>query len=128
MYSKVAVLTTCHPNAGYVTRYALENHPDTYDGGVDWQGPTWTDPESRNSAPDDKGPNLLTFLPQALKYYPLFPLRDARNAMIRAGFDPDQGFQWEYYYKFYWNSTESVFRQEFDPYYPGAPADYNYAE
>jgi hypothetical protein len=34
--------------------------------------------------------------------------------MIRAGFNPDQGFQWERYYKFYWNSTESVLRQEFD--------------
>jgi hypothetical protein len=71
MYSKVAVLTTCHSNAHYVTRYALENHPDTYDGGVDWQGPLWTDPESLNSDPDDKRPNPLTFLPQALKYYPL---------------------------------------------------------
>jgi tannase/feruloyl esterase/alpha/beta hydrolase family protein len=119
---------TGNSNAGYVSRYALENHPDLYDGGVDWQGPLWTDPESPDSDPKDKGPNLLTFLPVALKYYPLYPLRDARNAMIRAGFEPDQDFQWEYYYNYYWNSTEWVFREEFDPYYPGAPADYDYAE
>ena len=108
-------------NAGYLTRYALEKHPDLYDGGVDWQGLLWTDPE-------DKGPNLLTFLPQALKYYPHYPIRMARNAMIEAGFEPDQDFLWEYYYNIYWNSTERVYREEFDPYYPGAPADYNYAE
>src|SRR5215216_2440525 len=63
---------TGNSNAGYVTRYALENHPDTYDGGVDWQGPLWSNPESPNSDPDDKGPNLLTFLPVALKYYPRY--------------------------------------------------------
>jgi hypothetical protein len=103
----------------------LENHPNLYDGGVDWQGPLWTDPDKPDSDPEDKGPNLLTFLPQALKYY---PFRMARNAMTKAGFEPDQEFLWEYYYNNYWNSTERVYREEFDPYYPGAPADYNYAE
>ena len=120
-------ITGCS-NAGYLTRYALENHLDLYDGGVDWQGPLWTDPEKPLSDPEDKGPNLLTFLPQALKYYPHYPLRMARNAMIKAGFEPDQDFLWEYYYNIYWNSTERVYREEFDPYYPGAPADYNYAD
>jgi len=101
---------------------------DLYDGGVDWQGPLWTDPDEPTSDPEDKGPNLFTFLPQALKYYPLYPLRDARNAMIRAGFDPKQEIQWEYYHNVYWNSTEWVFGQTFDPYYAGSPADYDYAE
>jgi tannase/feruloyl esterase/alpha/beta hydrolase family protein len=119
---------TGNSNAGYLTRYALEKTPELYDGGVDWQGPLWTDPDRPTSDPEDKGPNLFTFLPQALKYYPLYPLRDARNAMIRAGFEPKQDFQWEYYYNYYWNSTEFVFRQTFDPYYASAAADYNYEE
>jgi hypothetical protein len=115
-------------NAGYLTRYALENTPELYDGGVDWQGPLWTDPDGPTSDPEDKGPNLFTFLPQAIKYYPLYPLRDARNALIRAGFESDQDFQWEYYYNIYWNTTEWHFGQTFDPYYFGSPADYDYAD
>jgi len=126
---------TGNSNAGYVTRYALENHPDLYDGGVDWQGPLWTDPESPNSDPD-KGPNLLTFLPVALKNYPRYidpsisdaGRDDARDKMIEAGFAEDSEFLWRFHYDFYWNSTEWVFREEFDPYYSGAPADYNYKE
>jgi hypothetical protein len=35
---------------------------------------------------------------------------------------------WEYHYKNYWNSTQRSFREEFDPYYADADADYNYAE
>jgi hypothetical protein len=124
---------TGNSNAGYVTRYALENHPDLYDGGVDWQGPLWTDPESPNSDPD-KGPNLLTFLPVALKNYPRYiepsisdaGRDDARDKMIEAGFAEGSEFLWRFHYDVYWNSTEWVFREEFDPYYPGASADYNY--
>src|SRR5215212_2182328 len=120
---------TGNSNGGYLTRYALENDGDSlYDGGVDWQGTLFADPDSTDSDPEDKGPNLLTFLPQALKYYPHYPLRDARNAMIRAGFEPDQDFLWEYYYTVYWNLVQRIYREEFDPYYIGADDDYNYKE
>ena len=34
-------------NGGYVTRYALENNGDLYDGGIDWMGVLWT-PEDNN--------------------------------------------------------------------------------
>jgi hypothetical protein len=62
-------------NAGYLTRYALENYPELYDGGVDWQGVLWL-PER---------PNLLTFIPKALKHFPRYmeardKLRDEQNS------------------------------------------------
>ena len=47
-------------NGGYLTRYAIENNPELYDGSVDWEGVLWR----RN------GPNLFTYLPQALRHYP----------------------------------------------------------
>lgn len=28
-------------NGGYLTRWQLENHPELYDGGVDWEGALW---------------------------------------------------------------------------------------
>src|SRR5215217_3514662 len=39
-------------NGGYLTRYALEKYPELYDGGVDCQGPLWTDPEGYGSDSD----------------------------------------------------------------------------
>jgi Tannase and feruloyl esterase/3HB-oligomer hydrolase (3HBOH) len=99
-------------NGGYLTRYALENHSELYDGGVDWEGPLWL-PE---------GPNLLTFLPEALKSFP------NEEKMTEAGFARESKFLWLYYLSFYWNVTQRIFRQEFDPDYTGEEADYDYAE
>ena len=42
-------------NGGYLTRYAIENNPELYDGSVDWEGVLWR----RN------GPNLFTHLPRS---------------------------------------------------------------
>src|SRR3954449_10078893 len=49
-------------NGGYLTRWQLENRPDLYDGGVDWEGTLFR--------PD--GPNVLTYLPTTLKYFPRY--------------------------------------------------------
>lgn len=117
-------------NGGYLTRYALEKYPELYDGGVDCQGPLWTDPVGYGSDPD-QGPNLLTFLPWALRYFPEYKdlkSRAARDAIIRAGFEPDSEFLWDYYYAWYWSITQRIYREEFDPFYVGADADYNYSE
>jgi pimeloyl-ACP methyl ester carboxylesterase len=119
---------TGNSNGGYLTRYALEKHPELYDGGVDWQGPLWTDPEGAGSDPD-KGPNLLTFLPWALRYYPQYRdtnSRAARDVMILAGFEPESDFLWPHFYEIYWNSTQRIYREEFDPYWWGGNANYNY--
>lgn len=93
-------------NGGYLTRYALEKHPELYDGGVDWEGPLWL----------AEGPNLLTFLPQALK--------DPKEA----GFEEESAFLWRYHSIFYWPSTQRIYRQEFDPDYEGDEAEYDYAQ
>ena len=44
-------------NGGYLTRWQLENRPDLFDGGVDWEGTLMT----------ADGPNLFTYLPTALR-------------------------------------------------------------
>ena len=106
-------------NGGYLTRYALEKTPELYDGGVDWEGVLWR-PE---------GPNLFTYLPLALKHYPQY--RDiksqaAHDAMIEAGFAEGSEFLWDFHYNVYWGVTQRIYREEFDPTYPGAEGDYDY--
>src|SRR5215204_4954837 len=106
-------------NGGYLTRYALENTPALYDGGVDWEGVLWL--------PD--GPNLLNFLPQALRNFPNYRESGslaAYGAMIKAGFEPGSEFLWPFYITWYWGLTQRIFREPFDPTYPGAEAEYNY--
>jgi hypothetical protein len=122
-------------NGGYLTRHALENRPDLYDGGVDWEGVLWR-PE---------GPNLFTNLPTALKHYPRW--RATGNpadyeAMIAAGFARGSEFIWEHHYGVYWDLTQRTYREEMDPTYdttleagvpfcasgtPYCDADYDYA-
>ena len=47
-------------NGGYLTRWQLENRPGLYDGGLDWEGTLFR----------AAGPNLLTYLPAALRELP----------------------------------------------------------
>jgi len=96
-------------NGGYLTRHALENRPDLYDGGVDWEGPHWR-PE---------GPNLFTFLPAALKHYPAYRLGSpfARQQILDAGFAPGSEFLWDHHYVVYWDLTQRTYREEIDPAY-----------
>lgn len=76
-----------------------------------------------------EGPNLLTYLPTALREYPAY--RDtgseaARQAMLDAGFAPGSEFLWDFHYRVYWDLTQRIYREEFDPAYEGAEADYDY--
>lgn len=112
-------------NAGYLVRYALEKYPELYDGGVDWAGVLWR----------AEGPNLLTFLPTALKYCPKYIDPDeseinhktAHDPIIKAGFQEGSEFLWQYHYDIYWNSVQRIFREDFDPYYLGSEVYYNYS-
>lgn len=122
-------------NGGYLTRWQLENRPDLYDGGVDWEG-TLIMPGA---------PNLFTYLPVALRNFPRYRATGdvaAHDAMIAAGFEPGSEFLWDDHYAVYWDLTQRSYREEFDPDYdgsleagiafcqPGVPdcdADYDYA-
>jgi hypothetical protein len=100
-------------NGGYLTRWQLEHHPELYDGGVDWEGTLFL----------ANGPNLFTYLPTALKNYPKYAAtgdQAAHDAMIAAGFAPGSEPLWLYHYLVYWDLTQRVYREEFDPGYDGA--------
>ncbi len=89
-------LATGMSNGGYLVRWQLENHPELYDGGVDWEGTLWR----------ADGPNLLTSLPAALRHYPAYAAggpgaADARTALHRAGFPAGSEFLWPYHYQVY---------------------------
>lgn len=122
-------------NGGYLVRWQLENHPELFDGGVDWEGTLWT----------TDGPNLLTSLPAALKNYPAAANGDpvAHQRMLDAGFAAGSEFLWPFHYRVYWDLTQRTYRQEVDPGYsaptvagtpycasgtPGCDADYVYAD
>ncbi|MEU7055998.1 tannase/feruloyl esterase family alpha/beta hydrolase [Streptomyces sp. NPDC046197] len=96
-------------NGGYLTRWQLENHPELYDGGVDWEGALWT--------PD--GPGLLTSLPTAVAR----TLGSASDEdMYAVGFPRGSEFLWPYHEQAYWGVTQKIYRAEFDPGYdPGCP-------
>jgi hypothetical protein len=69
-------------NGGYLVRWQLENRPDLYDGGLDWEGVLFR----------ADGPNLLTYLPTALKNDPTYAAggpgaQAAHDAMIAAVHD-----------------------------------------
>lgn len=100
-------------NGGYLTRWQLENHPELYDAGLDWEGALWT----------PKGPNLFTYLPTAVAH----SLGQAtRDDMLAVGFGPETEFLWPYHEKVYYGLTQKVYRAEMDPTYdtacPGASA------
>lgn len=100
-------------NGGYLVRWQLENRPDLYDGGLDWEGTLLR----------ADGPNLLTYLPAALKNYPAYAAtgdQGAHDAMIAAGFEPGSEFLWPFHHQVYWDLTQRIYREEFDPDFDGA--------
>ncbi|MDN3293296.1 tannase/feruloyl esterase family alpha/beta hydrolase [Streptomyces ficellus] len=108
-------LATGMSNGGYLVRWQLENHPELYDGGVDWEGTLWR--------PD--GPNLLTFLPPALRHYPAVAsggpaAGPARAALHAAGYPAGSEFLWPYHHTYYWDLTQRIYREELDPGFDGA--------
>ncbi|WP_086850815.1 tannase/feruloyl esterase family alpha/beta hydrolase [Amycolatopsis kentuckyensis] len=99
-------------NGGYLVRWQLENRPWLYDGGVDWEGTLWR----------ADGPNLLTFLPPALRAYPAYAAGSAaaHQSILDAGFAPGSEFLWDYHHRVYWDLTQRIYREEVDPAFDGS--------
>ncbi|SDJ94740.1 tannase/feruloyl esterase family alpha/beta hydrolase [Streptomyces indicus] len=96
-------------NGGYLTRWQLENHPELYDGGVDWEGTLFT----------ADGPNMFSSLPTATAYG---MGRASAEDLVVAGFPAETDFLWPYHVRAYWGLTQKIYRAEFDPGYdPACP-------
>jgi alpha-beta hydrolase superfamily lysophospholipase len=105
-------------NGGYQVRRAMEEAPDLFDGGVDWEG-TFVDPS---------GPNILIDLPPAIKNYPAYvasgfnPASPAAQNILAAGYPPDivngTDSLWGRYNASFWEVTACQWQERFDPTYP----------
>jgi hypothetical protein len=108
-------------NGGYQVRRALEEAPELFDGGVDWEG-TFVDPFS---------PNLLTDLPPVLANFPAYvsggydPKSEAAKNIIAAGYPPDITITsgttttslWDAYNEEFWEVTMCQWQKRLDPSY-----------
>lgn len=108
-------------NGGYQVRRALEEAPDLFDGGVDWEG----------TFIDAAGPNILIDLPPAIKNFPAYvasnydPNSQAAQNILAAGFPPDivnravtpADSLWGRYNAQFWEVTACQWQERFDPTY-----------
>lgn len=104
-------------NGGYQVRRAIEEAPQLFDGGVDWEG-TFVDPQ---------GPNILIDLPPALRHFPAYvasgfnPASPAAQAIRAAGYPPDivsGGLSlWLVYWNAFWEVTICQWQKKLDPTY-----------
>jgi alpha-beta hydrolase superfamily lysophospholipase len=108
-------------NGGYQVRRAMEEAPDLFDGGVDWEG-TFIDPS---------GPNILIDLPPAIRNFPAYvasnydPNSQAAQNILAAGYPPDivnrvgttVDSLWGRYNAQFWEVTACQWQERFDPTY-----------
>lgn len=113
-------------NGGYQVRKAIEDYPDVFDGGVDWEGVLWR----------AEGPNFIGELPVGLTHFPAYrasgldPDSPAARAIEAANFPPDlveNGTSlWTLNRLAFWEVTECLYVREVDPRYsarfPGVEA------
>ncbi len=116
-------------NGGYQVRRAIEQAPQLFDGGVDWEG-TFVDPE---------GPNILIDLPPAIRNMPDYvasghdPNSPAAQRIRAAGYPPDIPGDplslWERYLAQFWEVTQCQWQKRLDPGYDtygSGPGNYDY--
>ena len=110
-------------NGGYQVRRAVEEAPDLFDGGVDWEG-TFVDGGTFN---------ILSDLPPAVKNFPLYAASGfnsagaAAQAIQAAGYPPDivnrnsigvvTASLWQNYYFQFWEVTQCQWQKRLDPTY-----------
>jgi hypothetical protein len=113
-------------NGGYQVRRAVEEAPELFDGGVDWEG----------TFIDARGPNLLEDLPPAIANFPAYaasgfdPQSLAARNIVAAGYPPDlvsgTTSLWGLYWAQFWEVTQCQWQKRFDPAFPtydGGPND-----
>jgi hypothetical protein len=109
-------------NGGYQVRRAVEQAPEVFDGGVDWEG-TFVAPWG----------NILMSLPPAIKNFPAYvasnydPSSQAAKNIRNAGYPPDivtrdsNGNEvaslWGNYSDHFWEVTMCQWQKRFDPAY-----------
>jgi len=107
-------------NGGYQVRRAVEEAPDVFDGGVDWEG-TFINPLG----------NILVSLPPAIKNFPAYvasgydPNSEAAREIREAGYPPDVVTRdnsgnvvaslWGNYSAHFWEVTMCQWQKRFDP-------------
>lgn len=120
-------------NGGYQVRRAIEEAPQVFDGGVDWEG----------TFVDAQGPNLLTDLPPAILNFPDYRASGfnaattaARN-IVAAGYPPDIASDiglvpttlWNNNWGSFWEVTQCQWQKRVDPTYDtyaSGTGTYNY--
>src|SRR4051812_22598784 len=112
-------------NGGYQVRRAVEQAPELFDGGVDWEG-TFIDP---------RGPNLLIDLPPAIANFPAYvasgfdPAGLAARNIQAAGYPPDlvagTTSLWGLYWAQFWEVTQCQWQKRFDPAFTTYPGGLN---
>jgi hypothetical protein len=111
-------------NGGYQVRRALEEAPDLFDGGVDWEG-TFVQPGTDN---------LLVQLPVAIANFPAYrasgydAASPAAQAIRAAGYPPDLLVRnaagavtrslWGNYWTSFWEVTQCQWQKRLDPTFP----------
>ena len=113
-------------NGGYQVRKAIEDHPETFDGGVEWEAVLW----------QRDGRNFIGELPVGLKQFPSYrakgldPRSDEAKAIQAADFPPDlveNGTSlWTLNHSQLWGVTECLYVRKLDPDYNKPFADYDY--
>jgi dienelactone hydrolase len=112
-------------NGAYQVRRVIEQAPELFDGGVDWEG-TFADP---------RGPNLLIDLPPAIANLPAYvasgfdPQSAAARAIEAAGYPPDlvtgTTSLWGLYGAQFWEVTQCQWQKRFDPAFETYPGGVN---
>jgi 3HB-oligomer hydrolase (3HBOH) len=105
-------------NGGYQVRRAVEEAPELFDGGVDWEG----------TFIDAQGPNILIDLPPAIANFPGYvasgfdPDSAAARSIEAAGYPPDlvsgTTSLWGLYWGQFWEVTQCQWQKRFDPAFP----------
>jgi hypothetical protein len=111
-------------NGGYQTRKAIEDYPELFDGGVDWEGVLWR----------EEALNFIGEIPAGLAHFPAYrdsgfdPNGAAAQAIRAAHWPPDlveNGTSlWTLNRFSFWEVTECLYVRELDPGYNPGPGNF----